>query len=313
MKLIPNSKPARLTAAAVAGVVLAGGPMVVSAQADQTLKEQNPDGPPGIKAKGAFLGDGAGRNMYGKGADTPREMASTTKVMTASVVVGSGVDLDRKVTVQKDYRDYVTKWGASTADLKTGDTLTVRQLLYGMLLPSGCDAAYALADTVGKGDTRTERIKSFIGMMNDKAKQLAMTHTQYDSFDGIEKQNQNFSTPRDMARLAKYALGKPHISKVVKTETTKQKATNGRVYTWYNTNQLLGSYKGVIGIKTGSGTAAGDCLIFAARRDGHTLVGTILNSDKRYSDATKMLDWGFNEKSSTTIKLRKLPDGAQAD
>lgn len=101
-----------------------------------------------------------------------------------------------------------------------------------------------------------------------------------------------------MARLAKYALGKPYISKVVKTETTKQKATNGRVYTWYNTNQLLGSYKGVIGIKTGSGTAAGDCLIFAARRDSHTLVGTILNSDKRYSDATKMLDWGFNDRAN---------------
>lgn len=155
--------------------------MVVSAQADQTIKEQNPDGPPGIKAKSAFLVDGAGKGMYGKGADTPREMASTTRVLTASVVAGSGVDLDREVTVQNAYRDYVTKWGASTADLKTGDKLTVGQLLYGMLLPSGCDAAYALADTFGKGDTRTERVKSFIGMVNDKAKQLGMTHTQYDS------------------------------------------------------------------------------------------------------------------------------------
>lgn len=150
-------------------------------------------------------------------------------------------------------------------------------------------------------------------MMNDKAKQLGMSHTQYDSFDGHREAQPQLLVAPGHGQARQVRAEQPHISKVVKTETAQQKATNGRVYTWYNTNQLLGTYKGVFGIKTGSGTAAGDCLIFAARRDGHTLVGTVLNSDKPYPDATKMLDWGCNKKSSSTIKLRELPEGAQPE
>lgn len=314
MRLIPKRKSARITAAAVVGAVLVGGPLVVNANANQTVQEEHPAGPPGVKAKGAYLLDaGAGKGMWGKAADTKREMASTTKLMTAAVVVSSGVDLDRKVTVKQAYRDYVTKWGGSQADLKTGDKLTVRQLLYGMLLPSGCDAAYALADTVGTGDTMAARTKSFISKMNAKAEQLGMKNTRYDSFDGISKKNENYSTPRDMATLGKYALGSKNIRKVVKSKSTKQEAPNGRVYTWTNTNRLLGSYKGVIGIKTGTGSKAGPCLIFAAEDGGRTIVGTILNSGDRYPDATKMLDWGLDKQSTSDVKLRKLPKNAERD
>ncbi|WP_425583678.1 D-alanyl-D-alanine carboxypeptidase family protein [Streptomyces macrosporus] len=293
--------------AVTAGAVLIAGPLVAPAQAA--------GGPSGIKAKGAFLLDsGPNKTLWSKAADTKREMASTTKIMTAAVVVTTkGVDLDRKVTVKKAYRDYVAQYGASTADLKTGDKLTVRQLLYGLMLPSGCDAAYALADTFGSGSTTAARTKSFISKMNKKAADLGMKNTKFDSFDGISKTGNNYSTPRDLAKLARHALGNATFKTVVKSTKTVQKATNGRTYTWYNTNKLLGSYKGVIGIKTGTGTKAGPCLVFAATRDKRTVVGAILNSSDRYADATKMLDWAFKQKTATKVTLRQLPPGAQQD
>lgn len=270
-------------------------------------------GPSGITAKGAYLLDsGPNRHLWSKSADTKRQMASTTKVMTAAVVLGTrGVDLDKRVTVKQTYRDYVARNGASTADLRTGDKLTVRQLLYGLMLPSGCDAAYALADTFGSGGTVSARTKSFISKMNQKASSLGMTNTRFDSFDGISQGGYNYSTPRDLAKLARHAMGSSTFTAVVKSTSTKQTASNGRVYTWYNTNKLLGSYSGAVGIKTGTGTAAGPCLVFAAKRGTRTVVGVVLNDANRYTDAKKMLDWAYG--SQTSMKLRQLPQGAQQD
>lgn len=273
-------------------------------------------GPTGIAAKGAFLLDsGANRQLWGKNADTRRQMASTTKIMTAAVVLDTkGVNLNKQITVKKSYRDYVAREKGSTADLKAGDKLTVRQLLYGMMLPSGCDAAYALADTFGTGKTEAQRTKSFIAQMNKKAKTLGMKNTKYDSFDGISQSGGNVSTPRDIATLARHAMGNSTFATVVKAASTRQKAANvNRLYTWYNTNQLLGSYKGAVGIKTGTGTAAGPCLVFAAQRGKRTVVGVVLNDPaKRYPDAVKMLDWSFKT-NTPKVKLRRLPGFAQKD
>ncbi|GHG48894.1 D-alanyl-D-alanine carboxypeptidase family protein [Streptomyces griseocarneus] len=272
-------------------------------------------GPSGIAAKGAFLLDsGANRALWGKDADTKRQMASTTKIMTAVTVLGvKNVDLNKKITVKQSYRDYVARTGASTADLRTGDQLTVRQMLYALMLPSGCDAAYALADTFGSGSTEAARTKSFIAKMNKKAADLGMKNTRYDSFDGISQAGNNYTTPRDTAQLARKALASKTLSRVVKAASTKQKAANvNRLYTWYNTNKLLGSYQGAIGIKTGTGTTAGPCLVFAAQRGKRTVVGVILNDPtNRYPDAAKMLDWAF--KAKTKVTLRQLPPSAQKD
>ncbi|MGY0056012.1 D-alanyl-D-alanine carboxypeptidase family protein [Streptomyces sp. LZ34] len=274
-------------------------------------------GPSGISAKGAYLLDnGANQQLWAKAADTKRPMASTTKLMTAIVVLDTrGVNLGKKVTVKQSYIDYTARVGGSKADLKKGDKLTVKQLLYGLMLPSGCDAAMALADTFGTGDTTAKRTKSFIAQMNKKASALGMTKSHYDTFDGISDGGQNYTTPRDMAKLARHALGNATLATVVKSVDTIQKApaANGRTrsYYWNNTNRLLGSYSGAIGIKTGTGTAPGRCLVFAAKRNGRTVVGVILNAPKRYPDAKKMLDWAFN--SSTTVKWRQLPEGAQQD
>ncbi|MFE0041875.1 D-alanyl-D-alanine carboxypeptidase family protein [Streptomyces albireticuli] len=272
---------------------------------------------PTVAAKGAFLLDsGKNRQLWAKDADTRRQMASTTKIMTAAVVLDTrGVDLDKKVTVKQSYRDYVARNGASTADLRTGDKMTVRQLLYGLMLPSGCDAAYALADTFGTGRTESARTASFIAKMNKKAADLGMKNTKYDSFDGISAKGANYTSARDSAKLAGHALSNSTFRTVVRTASTQQKAANvNRTYYWDNTNKLLGSYKGALGIKTGTGTTAGPCLVFAAQRDGRTVVGVLLNDPtQRYPDAVKMLDWAFKTKTRSDVKLRELPESAQRD
>jgi D-alanyl-D-alanine carboxypeptidase (penicillin-binding protein 5/6) len=209
------------------------------------------------------------------------------------------LDLDAKVTVQKAYSDYIVARSASSSRLIVGDKVTVRQLLYGLLLPSGCDAAYALADTFGTGGTRDARVKSFVGQMNTAAKGLGLKNTHFDSFDGIGS-GSNYSTPRDLTKIASSAMKLTTFRTVVKTKSIKTKVTtktNGyRYMTWTNTNTMLSSYSGMIGVKTGSGPEAGYCLVFAATRNGKTIIGTVLNSTSatvRASDAKKLLDYGF--------------------
>ncbi|MET8557455.1 serine hydrolase [Streptomyces sp. NPDC004959] len=298
-----------VTVALTAGAVLVA-PLVGTAQAASA---------PSVSAKGAFLLDtSSGKTLYSKAADTKRQMASTTKVMTATVVLDTkGLNLDKKITIKQAYRDYVVKKGASTADLRTGDKVTVRQLLYATLLPSGCDAAYALADTFGTGKTASARTANFIAKMNAKAKSLKMKNTSYDSFDGIPTKSKNYTTPRDASLLARHALKNSTFRTVVKAKSTKQKSTasNGkaRTYTWYNTNKLLGSYKGAIGIKTGTASGSGPCLVFAATRNGKTVAGVILNDSKRFEDAAKIMDYAFKSNSAKTMKLQALPKGAQKD
>lgn len=274
---------------------------------------------PAVSGAGAYLLDNAkGTKLYGKADNTRRQMASTTKIMTAAVVLSQPkVDLNRKVTIKKEYRDYVKKEGASTADLQIGDKVTVGQLLYGLLLPSGCDAAYALADTYGTGSTPAARTKSFIAKMNQQAKSLNLKNSGFDSFDGISGGGKNYTTPADLAQIARYAMSKPAFRNVVKSPSYRGNAVAStgktRTYTWYNTNQLLKSYKGAIGVKTGTGTAAGPCLVFAATRGNKTLIGVVLNGKDRYKDAAKLLDYGFGTKSATSMKLAPLPKGAQRD
>ncbi|MGW7362621.1 D-alanyl-D-alanine carboxypeptidase family protein [Streptomyces sp. NPDC054841] len=299
------------TVALAGGLLLTASPLAAPAQAAVPI--------PTISGKGGFLLDQAdGKAIYGKANNTRRQMASTTKLVTAiTVLTTPGVDLNKKVTIKQEYRDYVVRNGASTADLRTGDKLTVRQLLSGLMLPSGCDAAYALADAYGTGTTTAARTKSFIGKMNKKATQLGLVNTKFDSFDGISTTGNNYTTPWDLAKLARHAMSSATFRDVVKVTSYKTTATTStggtRTYTWYNTNKLLGSYSGAIGVKTGTGTAAGPCLVFAATRNGKTYVGVILNGTDRFNDAAKLLDYGFGSTTARTMELRSLPAGAQRD
>ncbi|WP_107415926.1 D-alanyl-D-alanine carboxypeptidase family protein [Actinacidiphila paucisporea] len=257
--------------------------------------------PPSIAAKGGFVMNNASdATYYTKAADTRRSTGSTTKIMTFEVVLRQkNLNLNSRITVQKAYSDYIVSKNASSAHLIVGDKLTVRQLLFGMMLPSGCDAAYALADRYGVGSTRAARVKQFIGQMNSAAKGLGLKNTHFDSFDGIGN-GANYSTPRDLTKLASTAMKSADFRSVVKTRTIKTRVvtkTNGyRNYSWTNTNTLLGSYTGTIGVKTGSGPQAGYCLVFAATRGSRTVIGTVLASTsatQRATDARKLMDYAF--------------------
>ncbi|NHI08426.1 peptidase S11 D-alanyl-D-alanine carboxypeptidase 1 [Streptomyces sp. KO7888] len=259
---------------------------------------------PSIAAKGGFVMNNAtGKSLYTKAAGTKRSTGSTTKIMTAKVVLAQPkLNLDAKVTIQMAYSDYIVSKNASSARLIVGDKVTVRQLLYGLMLPSGCDAAYALADKFGSGKTRAARVKSFIGKMNATAKSLGLKNTHFDSFDGIGN-GKNYSTPRDLTKLASSAMKNSTFRTIVKTKkyTAKTKTKKGGTRTmapWTNTNTLLGSYSGAIGVKTGSGPEAKYCLVFAATRKGKTVIGTVLassSSAQRAKDATRLMDYAFTK------------------
>ncbi|MEV7689491.1 D-alanyl-D-alanine carboxypeptidase family protein [Streptomyces bungoensis] len=285
----------RATAVAVtSGALLATGALTATpAQALTT---------PTITAKSGYLMNSAtGATLYKKYENTHRLTASTTKIMTAKVVLSqSNLNLDTKVTIKKAISDYmVSKGYPSSAHLIVGDKVTVRQLLYGMMLPSGCDAAMALADKFGSGTTVSARVKSFISKMNATATNLGMTNTHFDSFDGISN-GSNYSSVKDLTLLARSAMKSTTFKTVVKTKsyTAKTITSSGSTRTmgtWTNTNTLLG-WNGVLGVKTGSGTDAKYCLVFAATLNGESVMGAVMTAPSatdRTSDVKKLVNYGY--------------------
>ena len=302
-----------LVAAAVAGGVLEATPASAAPLPSPARTVVAQSGPSGITARGAYLYDSTkNKKLWGRSTTTKRPIGSITKIMTAVVVLRAG-GLDHSVTVKKSYVDHVKNNDATSAGLRTGDKVTVRQLLNGMMLPSGCDAAYALADVYGKGQTK------FVATMNRTARTLGMKDTHFINADGLPSSThkEGYSTPHDLILLARYAMKSTNFRAVVARKTYKLSKTSGhKAYSWTNTNLLLGSYSGTIGVKTGHTDAAGYCLLFAAKRSGRTLIGLVLNStasdpNLRFKNAATMLNWGFHENAA--LRLRSLPAGVRTD
>ena len=253
------------------------------------------DAPP-IQATAADLvDDSTGLSLWSQGLTTPRPMGSITKVMTALVVLRAG-DLNRTITVTRAVLKYVAKDGASSAGLLRADVLTARELLAAMLLPSGCDAAYLLATAYGPGRP------AFIATMNATAASLGMTGTHFTSFDGMPypTEQSTYSTPADLVKLGEAAMRYPLFRQLVGQFRYVLPAGHGHhAYVWYTTDMLIGSYRGMLGIKTGDTEAAGNCLLFEARRHGVTLIGVVLHASPTASPgsalvaARHLLNWGF--------------------
>jgi D-alanyl-D-alanine carboxypeptidase (penicillin-binding protein 5/6) len=248
-----------------------------------------------VQAKGGALANAAtGAVLWSRGMNTKLPMGSITKVMTAIVVLRAG-NLHQRIVVPKGVVPYDRKYDASNAGLRPFDYLTAQELLEALLLPSGCDAAYALARAYGPGWT------AFIAKMNSTAQALGLTHTHFSNFDGLPwpTETSTYSTPRDLIALGRAAMGYPVLRSIVDQRTYRLAATpRHHAYVWRTTNMLLRDYPGAIGIKTGSTRAAGYCLLFEARKNGHALVGVVLHSSQNndlasFADATKILDWGF--------------------
>ncbi|GAA4234920.1 D-alanyl-D-alanine carboxypeptidase (penicillin-binding protein 5/6) [Streptosporangium album] len=244
---------------------------------------------PAVAARAAYLFDATtGTVRLSKQATRRLPVASLTKVMTAYVVLREAKP-DDVVTINSGDVRHATTNGATAANLRAGERLTVRDLLYGAMLPSGADATHALARVYGPGDSR------FVAKMNATARSLGLTRTRYGNPDGLPKPSPGYSTAQDQAKLAEVALRDPVLLAIASTARHAVAASKVHLaHVWTNSNKLLGASAGAVGLKTGYTQAAGYCLSFAADRDGHRIVGVLLgdsSATRRFQTAARLLNW----------------------
>ena len=233
--------------------------------------------PPQVSAKSAALLDGTtGECLYVKNGEQRALIASTTKIMTGLLVCEAG-ELDRTVTVP----DAAVGLEGSSMYLKKDETLTRRDLLYGMMLHSGNDAALTLAISVSGSEA------AFVRQMNLRARALGLTQTHFANPHGLDS-GENYSTALDLAHLAQAALQNAQLRAVVSTKTA---VCAGRTLT--NHNKLLWRYDGCIGVKTGYTRHAGRILVSAAERDGRMLIAVTISDPDDWRDHAALLDYGF--------------------
>jgi D-alanyl-D-alanine carboxypeptidase len=238
---------------------------------------------PYVSARGVIIQDANSKAiLLAKNPDIPLMPASTTKIMTALVARDYWTDLKSTITVLNEDRAI-----GQTIELKMGETLTVGDILKGLLIHSGNDAALALADNYPGG------YSSFVAAMNAKAKSLHLEHTVYKNPSGIEQYG-HITTPRDLATLASVAMADSVIADIVSTKFTAiTDVTGTHTHPLESTNELLGIIPGLKGLKTGWTTRAGECLVSYIERDGHAVVVVVLNSLDRFGESASLIDWVY--------------------
>ena len=236
-----------------------------------------------VSATSAVLMDAeTGQILYEKNPDTKMRIASTTKIMTALVVL-EHCGLQESVTILPEHMVE-----GSSMYLKPGEMVTVESLLYGLLLCSGNDAALALADHSAGS------VERFVGWMNEKARTLGMNGTSFANPNGLDAEN-HYSTARDMALLATYAAENPTFVRICSTMTASVGDRN-----MSNHNKLLHRLDGCIGMKTGYTMAAGRTLVSCVQRSGGRLVAVTLQDGNDWVDHAAMYEEGFAALQSDT-------------
>jgi D-alanyl-D-alanine carboxypeptidase (penicillin-binding protein 5/6) len=246
---------------------------------------------PDLYIPSGMLDTTEGRELWARDANARRAMASTTKIMTA-VVVLERTALDDVVTVRKTD----VKVGESGMGLRVGERLTVRQLLEGMLIQSGNDAATALAVHVAGS------VDGFVAMMNAKAAALDLADTRYMNPHGLDVPG-HYTSAADLTALSRYAMRDPEFRRIVGTVSTRA-VTEHYTHKLVNSNLMLKIYRGADGVKTGWTDEAGYCVIVSARRGEVALVATVLGAaseEGRFGQATRLLDWGFAHYRPTQV------------
>ena len=239
---------------------------------------------PSISAQSAeLLVADTGEFLFEKNAQQQRGMASTTKIMTSLLAVEES-DPNRVITAT----EAMVRVEGTSIGLQAGDKITLRNLIYGMLLESGNDAANATAIALaGSADQFAER-------MNARAKEIGMTNTHFVTPSGLDHE-EHYSCAHDMALLGAEAIQNPEFAAVCSTKSIRVAYGNPEyLRTLRNHNRLLSAYPGCIGVKTGFTKKSGRCLVSAARRDGVTLVAVTLNAPNDWDDHKKLFDYGFS-------------------
>ena len=239
--------------------------------------------PPKISGKSAVvLEESCGALLYGHRAHERFRPASLTKIVTALVAL-EHVEPSELVDVQVNSALLVASTASSVMGLKPGQQLPMRDLLYGLLLPSGNDAAIAIAEHVGG------TVPAFVSLMNGKLQGLELQDTRMANPHGLDEAGL-YTSAYDIAILGRELLAQPELAAIVSTETY-QPAWDGPPV--WNGNQLLYEYRGAVGVKTGHTVKAGQTVVAAAERDGRTIIVSVLSSGDRDYDATVLLDWAF--------------------
>ncbi len=221
--------------------------------------------------------------LYGKNEKNKVKMASTTKIMTATIVI-ENASLNQTVEVSKK----AANTGGSRLGLKTGDKITIRDLLYGLMLCSGNDAAVCLAESIAGS------IAEFSNLMNTKAQELGLENTHFESPHGLDS-DEHYTTAYELALLADYALQNSTFLNIVGTKSYTV-TINGYPKTINNTNELLGNLNGVYGIKTGFTNGANRCLVTACKRGNMDVICVVLGADTKHfrtQDSIKLIEYAF--------------------
>lgn len=229
----------------------------------------------------------SGRVLYSKNAAVKRSIASTTKIMTAVIALENG-SMDDEVTISKRAAGI----GGSTIGFRAGQTFTLKELLYAMLMSSANDAAIAVAEHIGG------TVEGFAKMMNKRAESLGASDSNFVTPHGLDAANQ-YSTAYDVAIITRYALKKPVFAEIVSTISSYIPG-----HSLYNTNELLGACSGVDGVKTGYTGQAGRCLVTTIQKDDMRIITVVLGSPTRTARANAsrdLMNYVFEN-----YKMRKL-------
>lgn len=246
---------------------------------------------PGLSAEAAVLIDAASATvLYGKNEHQQRPPASTTKIMTAILALERG-NLDDLVTVGRS----AIEVDGSSLEIEPGHKFRLRDLLGGLLIESGNDAAAAIAEHLGKNQ------EGFVKMMNERAAELGAWNTNFVNPNGLPAAG-HYSSAFDLALMTMRALQIPAFREIVRTREKNVESHGGN---WArqleNTNKLLWTFEGADGVKTGTTTEAGECLVASATRDGWQLIAVVLKSKDRWEDAATLLEYGFENFSPVNM------------
>jgi D-alanyl-D-alanine carboxypeptidase (penicillin-binding protein 5/6) len=308
----------RLTKVTANGIVGAEtwkalGPLVPDAE--ETPSEEKPKSPRDATAGQPFvtcpswaIGDAkSGKILWSDNPDQRLEIASTTKIMTAYVVL-QAAEKDRKLLNREvTFSTRADRTEGTTARVRAGEKVSVRELLYGLLVPSGNDAAVALAEAVGRQfapdgkSSKQDSVSRFVAEMNRTAERLGMKDTKFVNPHGLPDED-HVSTARDLLRLAAAAMKNSLFREIVSTRQYTCQVTSTRGYkrnvVWNNTNKLL-DVQGYSGVKTGTTNAAGACLVSLAQRGGEELLVVVLgatSSEARYTDTRNLFRWAWQQR-----------------
>lgn len=260
---------------------------------------KNISGEPTINSRKAIVYDRKSKRiLYGKNEKVKCAMASTTKIMTATVVL-ENANLSDEVTISAK----AGGTGGSRLGLKKGDKITLNDLLYGLMLRSGNDAAVAIAEYVGSS------VQGFADMMNKKAQELGLTDTNFVTPHGLDN-SKHYTTAYELAKLTDYALQNEKFAQIVGTKQTSI-TINGVPRTISNTNELLGVLNGVVGVKTGFTNGAGRCLVTETKRDDKDIITVVLGADTkkdRTKDSVKLIEYTFSNFKNVNVKEKVVEE-----